>query len=598
MSDYRLSFEAPSGEPGDHFATELIFLELRAALHRDPELARAIEEAHEALTGFSRLPGLPPVDGSEEHRAGLDRKLDALRVARVNFTRVQTSRVGERLEPKLSEPAPAPAPRAEESSSEGENLETTWFEVKLVDELGEPIEGVDLIFNSDDIDQMKTTDSSGIARIDDSTSSFGSVRFASPPALRGALKSRWDSAREGEYLEPGQNITRIFLRGNQFEPIDLQDQTPHTITVQPYVMLAQLFGMFFDTNKNFLLPTAISSIRGLKQIYDQNPETEVLVVGHTDTSGKTDTNDTLSLERAEAIAQYLTDDADGWLAQYESSVPAAKRWGREEDMMMVRAMPDFGDRPPNENAARWYQSTRGLKVDGEIGPRTRAKLIKEYMSFDETTLPEDLVLLTHGCGEHFPLDESGEKVDSAPKDGQSDQTDRRVELFFFDRVLGAQPPPPSTTSEKGSTEYPEWRRRARETKQLGVEPQPLVLELEWAEDVAERLASVSIVLEIEGGEPIEQPLSAAARAEGVARLSFRELARDQLISATAKSGDRELILFREQRAGDVDAGLVWEHHLEELLEPEEVDQSRLIASGGPTDEVLIDTRIDERALVA
>jgi hypothetical protein len=100
-------------------------------------------------------------------------------------------------------------------------------------------------------------------------------------------------------------------------------------------------------------------------------------------------------------------------------------------------------------------------------------LIKEYMALDASSLSDpgfDIPLVAHGCGESFPLSESGDELDSLAADAAEDGLDRRAELYFFDRDLGPQPPPPGKNSAAGSTEYPEWRRRAGETADIVLEP--------------------------------------------------------------------------------------------------------------------------------
>ena len=52
-----------------------------------------------------------------------------------------------------------------------------------------------------------------------------------------------------------------------------------------------------------------------------------------------------------------------------------------------------------QRAANWEL----LAEDAKIGPKTRAQLVGDYMNFDDTTLPEGITLVTHGCGENFPL---------------------------------------------------------------------------------------------------------------------------------------------------------------------------------------------------
>ncbi|MBN2193904.1 MAG: OmpA family protein [Polyangiaceae bacterium] len=243
---------------------------------------------------------------------------------------------------------------------------------------------------------------------------------------------------------------------------------PHCIILQPRVVLAQLFGMWFETSKCFLLPTAMEGVRTIPSLYASNPESDLLVVGHTDTTGDPSYNDPLSLERARSVAAYLTDRGDEWLAWYGPNKPDAKRWGGREDAMMIVAVAEYNglEIPPGAPLVWWFQQTfsdqDGLAVDGIAGSRTRTALIKRYMAIDGTTLPPDVVLSTHGCGENFPLVDAG--------DEQAEIRNRRTEVFFFENPTAAPtrpsavlPPPPGDTSPPGSSEYPEWVLRARET---------------------------------------------------------------------------------------------------------------------------------------
>src|SRR5258705_10998055 len=103
--------------------------------------------------------------------------------------------------------------------------------------------------------------------------------------------------------------------------------TPTTVELPPQVFRGRLVGMPFDIDKTFLLPGAMRGIRELKRYYDEHPETEVLVVGHTDSTGDPGYNVKLSRERARAMASFLRDQVDDWLANYQAGKPAGKPWG-------------------------------------------------------------------------------------------------------------------------------------------------------------------------------------------------------------------------------------------------------------------------------
>ncbi|HKO47589.1 MAG TPA: OmpA family protein, partial [Polyangiaceae bacterium] len=239
----------------------------------------------------------------------------------------------------------------------------------------------------------------------------------------------------------------------------------------PRVVLARLH-MFFNTNKAFLLPTALPSMQKLRQVYADNSPGKLLVVGHADTKGGTAYNDKLSLERAQATIAYLKDEVQTWLDFYRKSVEATKRWGKVEDRLMIISMPDFDTKPKGEDAVSWYQRTRKLTVDGKAGTETRTQLIQEYMSLDGASLADsgiEIETIAHGCGENFPLDDTGDKLDSGATNEKRDPIDRRVELFFFDADFGVVPAPPGDNSSRGSKQYPAWRKRVEETVELRAE---------------------------------------------------------------------------------------------------------------------------------
>ena len=206
----------------------------------------------------------------------------------------------------------------------------------------------------------------------------------------------------------------------------------------PRCELAQLRGLLFETNKAFLVPEAIAALKDIRQIYERHSGSELLVVGHTDTTGTPDINDPLSFERAKATLAYLQDDVDTWLTFYQTNMPAARRWGEPEDARMQELVGD----PSLERPA----------------------LIAAYMALDGAELDAAEFQLTgvaHGCGENFPLNDCGEELDDAAADGKEDALDRRVELFFFDPEFGVVPKPKGELSKKGSKQYPAWRKLAK-----------------------------------------------------------------------------------------------------------------------------------------
>jgi len=247
--------------------------------------------------------------------------------------------------------------------------------------------------------------------------------------------------------------------------VSLTTAETHIITLIVTVNRVRLVGMFFDLNKCFLLPSAMHGIRKIKAQYDEHPNANLLVVGHTDTSGKDNYNLALSLERANAVAAYLTDDIQAWEAYFGTSKPTEKRWGLLEVQYMLTTLPE-GQSPyypatptgiddsVSKAAVKAFQEDEGvLTIDGIAGPKTCKALIGAYMGLDGTTLPTGATLTTHGCGENFPAEQEG--------DGVRTPENRRVEVFFFDGPI--TPPPPGQTSPRGSTQYPTWLKQVSKT---------------------------------------------------------------------------------------------------------------------------------------
>jgi outer membrane protein OmpA-like peptidoglycan-associated protein len=65
-------------------------------------------------------------------------------------------------------------------------------------------------------------------------------------------------------------------------------------------------GVFFDTAKYNINSASQANLNKLVNVFKEYPDTNILVVGHTDSVGADDYNMTLSKNRAEAVTNYLT----------------------------------------------------------------------------------------------------------------------------------------------------------------------------------------------------------------------------------------------------------------------------------------------------
>ncbi len=530
---------ARTGAPADDFETErtthVLIHGLRA---RDPRITQGVLEL--LATRFpDRVPWGTVGPGSTPAR------WDALTPQLVEFvksaTRAGWLRFGEPTR-VLGEVVGGPK-EAVLGPSPTEDEEPTWFEVQFVDDVGDGLSGLELVFSHQGKQEKKKTDSQGVARFD-GTGSFGNVRVASSDALRKLVEPRWQKARPPKPVS-AKSLQQATL-GDRFDSVSLESELRHVVQLMPELgriylelydatgrvkhiekpyritgpaslsgttdeearllhdevvagdytltltlddaeyetpavvlragtenpqirklgvvprsVLATVRGFVFEKNKAFVMPAALDGMKEVRDLCFSTVPNQILVVGHADTTAEPTINDPLSVERADCAKTMLLGDVDAWVAMYGSGKKEKQRWGAREDGLMIGAMPDVATKLSTETAVQWYQRTRGLKVDNDAGEKTRKKLIEEYMGLLGTPLAKDQdfhsEFTTHGCGEYFPLDETGQELDPNPEDPKEDSVDRRVDFFYFDAEFGIQPPPPGQNSEKGSTEYPTWR---------------------------------------------------------------------------------------------------------------------------------------------
>lgn len=391
------------------------------------------------------------------------------------------------------------------------------FKVKVVDEIGNPVSGIWLYFRHGNASNLALTDRGGVATYETSSDVESvDVSFESADDLAQLMKPIWNESRgtaRKDWVQADDATTTVSIFGGKvvktiaddgttgtsqpketlepFMGVETTVDNPVTLSVQPLVIVVRMLGELFDTDKCFLLPKALGNVKDVVKLHEEYGVCEVLITGHTDTSGQPDYNLDLSLERANAMSAYLTNYADAWLEWYGEDKKQSKRWGTIEDSYMIETLlTDSQSAAANSDSSagtaensddiypptvlgyqQWHNAEakrlpgyEALDEDGKIGPITRKQLILDYMHREDTTVPAGTPIHVHGCGEYFPLDSSGENLDANPADGQHEQEDRRVEVFLFPREVGVLPPVPGAKAKKGEKEYPEWRYRAVELK--------------------------------------------------------------------------------------------------------------------------------------
>lgn len=432
--------------------------------------------------------------------------------------------------------APSRAPTAPNAS---------WFEVEVVDEVGVPIPGARVSLRTDSKSTgTLVTDGNGQAHVDVEWRESGASCSVDPFSLIEPLRSRWDQPRQREWLARGPDRSIHLLHGSDSIQAAMLAERRHTFVLRPWCTRARLLGLYFDINKAFLLPVAKAALHSLKDLLCD--EHELLIVGHTDASGDPSYNDPLSRERAASVEALLRDDVASWLEWYGTGVPDEKRWGVHEDRMMMVSRPDLPEATSAYGSVvHWYQATRGLTVDGYVGPVTREHLVREYMAALRPTrsalsIPTRVV----GAGESYALSASSTDVDP--------QARRRVELFFFDRRLGVQPPPPPSTLGPKDTSYETWLRRARETRDFEEPNHAERLVLELPDDLDEGMSGDVALVLATGSKTIAIKWGDAERDHDHRRFVFLGVRRDAVTTLKAARGAHEVVLWESQKLDELE----------------------------------------------
>jgi len=204
---------------------------------------------------------------------------------------------------RTSPPPPAAPPPTDEVR--------TWFALRVLDQGSQPVRELRVKVAVDGGTVTAQTDDAGELRVEASTFGGASAAVVSAEELRQILDGqptpelRLSGAAAGVHIHSLANLPRS---------IALRPEAQVTLVITRPVFRARLIGMFFESDKSFRLPAAMTGIRGIRRLYDEHPRASLLAVGHADTAGEAAYNAALSLVRADAVAAFLTDDVAGWEA--------------------------------------------------------------------------------------------------------------------------------------------------------------------------------------------------------------------------------------------------------------------------------------------
>ncbi len=346
------------------------------------------------------------------------------------------------VQPPSSRPKPGPT--------------TTFYALKVVDEVGAAIAGLDLIFKLDGDPRNITTDGAGIARIDDVTATDGEAIVASVPALRKILEPRWTAPRTPK-IPTGPNVVTREL-DDTLDSVDLRAAAIVTLVITPYFHCFEIAGKGFDFGSSFITADALSSMASIAADLTAHASRRAMIFAHTDRTRDEAAEKQLSERRAEAVFAVYTQDADRWeeLFQGARSAQVPEKWGTREIQHQLNSLgcPDGGGNRLEEDGLTGLRTSEALRrfpggtfrgrvpvqkslpATGIADDATRRELFLAYArKVSRKPVAADRFAQVNGssfmgCGRYNPF-----TIDD------SDAESRRAVVFLFDTAAEPKPLP-------------------------------------------------------------------------------------------------------------------------------------------------------------
>lgn len=115
-------------------------------------------------------------------------------------------------------------------------MDRTWYEVLLLDEVGQPLPSVELCVEIDGELHNGKTDSEGKLHLGDVVRDEAKVRFAEPQAVLELLDARWAEDRPDDWIVPSADdvVLEICRASSDWRhSFTLQPETPRIVVVEP-----------------------------------------------------------------------------------------------------------------------------------------------------------------------------------------------------------------------------------------------------------------------------------------------------------------------------------------------------------------------------
>jgi outer membrane protein OmpA-like peptidoglycan-associated protein len=219
-----------SGEPeltGDQRSAEdTLVRSLRAGLEWGlPEIVAACGRLDAALGRVERSAELDDASlGTLARRERLMARLEcAFRTGFFVVEAIEPTSLRER-EPIPLEELPLPPPARERPE--------TFFDLRFVDEIGQAIPSLSVLFHVDGDTHEVSTNGAGVAFLDGMTSTSATAEVPDTDALGDLLDQRWQTLRKGSPPKQGKTFETVF-DGGDLDTIGVTSVVPHLVVVKP-----------------------------------------------------------------------------------------------------------------------------------------------------------------------------------------------------------------------------------------------------------------------------------------------------------------------------------------------------------------------------
>ncbi len=204
----------------------------------------------------------------------------------------------------------------------------------------------------------------------------------------------------------------------------------------------------------------VATIQKTYEHADEWPDKEIIIYGHTDTTGENDLNYTLSEKRAKAVKALISNDSDSWNEAIEGNAlvidyqKILNCLSSKHSWSCNCGAADGEDGPNTQGGVEKFQNQynekyeQSIGVDGTIGPQTWGAIMNAMfrVATNEFEISEAPLMFGYEetgyypCGESFPIEE-------ALLDSYNSATNRRCEIGFHER-----PNPPALVAHEPPTE--------------------------------------------------------------------------------------------------------------------------------------------------